>query len=43
MRWITMGKDPYKTRDESIKRDHEVLKKLAGGSRKVRVKKKNKK
>ena len=38
-----MGKDPYKTRDEIVKRDHEILKKLDGGSRKVRVKKKGKK
>ena len=38
-----MGRDPYKTRDEIIKRDHEILKKLVGGSRKVRVKKKDRK
>ncbi len=38
-----MGKDPYKTCDEIIKRDHEILEKLTGGSRKIRVKKKDKK
>ena len=43
MRVDTMGKDPYKTLEEIIKRDHEILKKLNGGSRKVRVKKKDKK
>ena len=31
-----MGKDPYKTRDE-------IIKMLVGGSRKVRVKKKDRK
>ncbi len=38
-----MDKDPYKTRDEIIKRDHELLKMLNGGSKKIRVKKKDKK
>ena len=38
-----MDKDPYKTLEEIIKRDHEILKRLNGGSRKVRVKKKGKK
>ena len=38
-----MGKDPYKTSEEFIKRDHEILEKLNGGFRKVRVKKKDKK
>ena len=38
-----MGKDPYKARDEIIKRDQEILKRLNGGSRKIRVKKKDKK
>jgi hypothetical protein len=38
-----MDKDPYKTMEEIIKREHETLKRLAGGSKKVRVKKKTKK
>jgi hypothetical protein len=38
-----MDRDPYKTRDEIIKRDHELLKRLNGGSKKIRVKKKPKK
>jgi len=38
-----MDKDPYKLRDEIIKRDHELLKRLNGGSKKIRVKKKSKK
>ena len=38
-----MDKDPYKTMKYIIKRDHEILKKLNGGSKKVRVKKKPKK
>lgn len=38
-----MGKDPYKTLDEIIKRDHETLTRLNGDSRNIRVKKKDKK
>lgn len=38
-----MDKDPFKTMEEIIKRDHEILKRLAGGSKKIRVKKKPKK
>ena len=38
-----MDKDPYKTMEEIIKRDHEILRLLSGGSKKIRVKKKDKK
>jgi hypothetical protein len=38
-----MARDPYKLRDEIIKRDHELLKRLNDGSKKIRVKKKPKK
>ncbi len=38
-----MEKDPYKLMEEIIKRDHEILKRLSGGSKKIRVKKKDKK
>jgi hypothetical protein len=34
-----MDKDPYKIRDEIIKRDHEILKRLSGGSKKIKDKK----
>jgi len=36
-----MDKDPYKILEEIIKRDHELLKRLSGGSKKIRVKKKD--
>jgi len=38
-----MDRDSYKLRDEIIKRDHELLKMLSSGSKKIRVKKKPKK
>jgi len=38
-----MEKDPYKLLEDIIKRDHDILKRLSGGSKKIRVKKKPKK
>ena len=38
-----MEKDPYKLLEDIIKRDHELLKMLYGGSKKIRVKKKDNK
>jgi hypothetical protein len=35
-----MDIDPYKTRDEIIKQDHDLIQRLSGGSKRIRVKKK---